>query len=134
MIISLEYGIPTDKESPLLRLGIERGFFRDEGFDLELKSVFGGPEIARAYDSGALKIGEIGSPPAITAIAKGSRFRIVASNAKRRAVQYFVAAAEIRDWRDLNGKTAAALSIGSCSYWFMREVLQSHGLNPDADV
>ena len=134
MSVKLEYGIPTDKESPLLRLGIERGFFRDEGFDLQLKTIFGGPEIARAYDSGALKIGEIGSPPAITAIAHGSRFRIVASNAKRRAVQYFVAAPTIRDWRDLRGKSAAALSIGSCSYWFMREVLQSHGLNPDADV
>ncbi|HUP94259.1 MAG TPA: ABC transporter substrate-binding protein [Burkholderiales bacterium] len=134
MSVKLEYGIPTDKESPLLRLGIERSFFRDEGFDLQLKTIFGGPEIARAYDSGALKIGEIGSPPAITAIARGSRFRIVASNAKRRAVQYFVAAPTIRDWRDLRGKSAAALSIGSCSYWFMREVLQSHGLNPDADV
>jgi ABC-type nitrate/sulfonate/bicarbonate transport system substrate-binding protein len=134
MSVKLEYGIPTDKESPLLRLGIERGFFRDEGFDITLKTIFGGPEIARAYDSGALKIGEIGSPPAITAIARGSRFRIVASNAKRRAVQYFVAAPAIRDWRDLRGKSAAALSIGSCSYWFMREVLQSHGLNPDVDV
>ena len=134
MSIKLEYGIPTDKESPLLRLGIERGFFRDEGFDLQLKTIFGGPEIARAYDSGALKIGEIGSPPAITAIARGSRFMIVASNAKRRAVQYFVAAPAIRDWRDLSGKSAAALSIGSCSYWFMREVLQSHDLDPDADV
>src|SRR5688572_33139583 len=89
MTIALEYGIPTDKESPLLRLGIERGFFRDEGFDLTLKTIFGGPEIARAYDSGTLKIGEIGSPPAITAIARGARLRIVASNAKRRAVQYF---------------------------------------------
>ena len=134
MTIALEYGIPTDKESPLLRLGIEHGFFRDEGFDLTLKTIFGGPEIARAYDTGALKIGEIGSPPAITAIARGSRFRIVASNAKRRAVQYFVAAPAIRDWPDLRGKTAAALSIGSCSYWFMREVLQSHGLDPDTDV
>jgi NitT/TauT family transport system substrate-binding protein len=134
MNIQLEYGIPTDKESPQLRLGIARGFFRDEGIDFRLKTIFGGPEIARAYDTGALKIGEIGSPPAITAIARGARFRIVASGAKRRAVQYFVAAPDIRDWRDLRGKSAAALSIGSCSYWFMREVLQRHGLDPDNDV
>ena len=134
MSIALEYGIPTDKESPQLRLGIARGFFRDEGIDLQLKTIFGGPEIARAYDTGTLKIGEIGSPPAITAIAQGARFRIVASGAKRRAVQYFVAAPEIREWRDLRGKSAAALSIGSCSYWFMREVLQRHGLDPDSDL
>ena len=43
------------------------------------------------------QVGRIRSPPAITAIAKGSPLRIVASNAKRRAVQYFVAPA-IRDY------------------------------------
>lgn len=134
MSIALEYGVPTDKEALQLRLGIERGIFREEGIDLAIKVVFGGPEIARAYDSGALKIGELGSPPAITAIARGACFRIVASSVRRRAVQYFVAAPGVRDWPDLRGKTAAALSIGSCSYWFMREVLQRHQLDPDADL
>ena len=134
MSIALEYGIPTDKEALQLRLGIARGFFREEGIDLALKIVFGGPEIARAYDAGELKIGELGTPPATTAISRGARFRIVASSVRRRAVQYFVAAPAIGGWSDLRGKTVAALSIGSCSYWFMREVLQHHGLDPDADL
>jgi len=134
MSVALEYGIPTDKEALQLRLGIARGFFREEGIDLELKVVFGGPEIARAYDQGTLKIGELGTPPATTAIGRGARFRIVASSVRGRAVQYFVAAPAVGDWSDLRGKTVAALSIGSCSYWFMREVLQHHGLDPDADL
>ena len=57
-MIALDYGIPTDKEGLQLRLGVERGFFRDEGIDLNVRIVFGGPEIAAAYDSGALKIGD----------------------------------------------------------------------------
>ena len=134
MSVALEYGIPTDKEGLQLRLGITRGFFREEGIDLALKVVFGGPEIARAFDAGELKFGEIGTPPATTAISRGARFRMVASSVRRRAVQYFVAAPAIGDWPDLRGKTVAALSIGSCSYWFMREVLQQHGLDPDADL
>jgi NitT/TauT family transport system substrate-binding protein len=134
MSVAVCYGIPTDKEALQLRLGIARGFFREEGIDLSLKVIFGGPEIARAYDTGALKIGELGSPPAITAIARGARFKIVASGVRRRAVQYFVGAPHIRDWHDLQGTTVAALSIGSCSYWFMREVLQRHALDPDHDV
>ena len=134
MSVTLEYGIPTDKEALQLRLGIARGFFREEGIDLTLKIVFGGPEIARAYDEGVLKIGELGSPPATTAIGRGARFKIVASGVRRRALQYFVAAPAIGDWNDLRGKTVAALSIGSCSYWFMREVLQRHGLDPDRDL
>lgn len=133
-MVKLDYGIPTDKEGLQIRLGVERGFFRDEGIDLNLRIVFGGPEIAAAYDSGELKVGELGSPPGTTAIARGARFRVIASAVRRHAVQYLVAAPAVRDWPDLRGKTAAALSIGSCSYWFMRMVLQKHGIDPDADL
>jgi NitT/TauT family transport system substrate-binding protein len=132
--VKVEYGIPTDKEALPLALGIERGFFRDEGLDLALKVVFGGPEIAAAYDSGALPIGELGSPPALTALAKGARFKIVGSGIRRRALQYFVAAPRIDGWAALRGKRVGALSRGSCSYWFGRLVLDAHGLDPDRDV
>jgi NitT/TauT family transport system substrate-binding protein len=132
--VKLEYGIPTDKEALPLALGIERGFFRDEGLDLALKVVFGGPEIAAAYDSGLLVIGELGSPPALTALAKGARFKIVASGIRRRALQYLVARPQIEDWGALRGKRVGALSRGSCSYWFGRLVLGANGLDPDRDV
>ena len=66
-LIKVEYGVPTDKCAIAARLGVERGIFEDEGLDLSLSIVFGGPEIAEAYQSGALSIGEMGSPPAITA-------------------------------------------------------------------
>lgn len=132
--MKLEYGIPTDKEALPLALGIERGFFRDEGLDLALKVVFGGPEIAAAYDAGKLAIGELGTPPALTALAKGARFRIVGSGIRRRALQYFVARPDIRDWDALRGKRVAALSRGSCSWWFGRFVLESQGFDPDRDV
>jgi NitT/TauT family transport system substrate-binding protein len=130
----IQYGIPTDKEAIQLRLGIERGFFRDEGINLSLRVVFGGPEIARCYESGDLQIGELGSPPATTALSRGARFRIIASSARGRALQYFVAHPSVTDWGSLRGKTVATLSIGSCSYWFMREVLTKHGLAPDSDL
>jgi len=133
-MISIEYGIPTDKEAIQLRLGIERGFFHAEGLDLSLRVIFGGPEIAAAYSSGALKIGELGSPPATTALSKGAHFRIVASSIRAQALQYLVAAPSIADWPDLRDSTVASLSIGSCSYWFMRRVLQGHGLDPDRDL
>jgi hypothetical protein len=51
MTIALEYGVPTDKCGLQLRLGIEKGFFRDEGLVLAVPVVFGGPEIAAAYDT-----------------------------------------------------------------------------------
>jgi NitT/TauT family transport system substrate-binding protein len=133
-MISLPYGIPTDKEGIQLRLGVARGFFRDEGIDLDIRVVFGGPEISAKYDSGELRLGEIGSPPAITAMSKGARFKVIASGVRRHAVQYLVGSPRVGGWPDLKGKTAAALSIGSCSYWFMRLVLHERGLDPDRDL
>lgn len=130
----VDYGIPTDKEALPLALGIERGFFRDEGLDLALKVVFGGPEIAAAYDSDALPIGELGSPPALTALAGGARFKIVASGIRRRALQYLVARPHINGWEALRGKRVGALSRGSCSYWFGRLVLAANGIDPDRDA
>ena len=48
-MISVEYGIPTDKIGTELRFGIGKGFFRDEGLDVSIRVVFGGPEIAAMY-------------------------------------------------------------------------------------
>ncbi len=130
----IAYGIPTDKEAIQLRLGRELGFFRDEGIDLTIKVVFGGPEIARQFDQGILTIGELGSPPALVALEKGHRFSIVASSIRQRALQYLVARPDIRQVQSLRGQRVAALSVGSCSYWFLRQVMIHHGLDPDRDV
>ena len=132
--MKIEYGVPSDKEGIQLRLGIARGFFADESLDLSLRVVFGGPEIAAEYDSGRLKVGELGSPPATTALAKGARFRIVGSGVRRRTLQYLVAAPSVIDWPDLRGQSLGVLSLGSCSYWFARMVLGRNGLDPDADL
>ena len=42
----LEYGVPTDKCAVTVRMGIEKGFFRDEGIDLRVRVVYGGPPLA----------------------------------------------------------------------------------------
>ena len=130
----LEYAVPSDKVGMDIRFGIAKGFFSDEGIDLSVRIVFGGPEIAAMYDSGELAIGEIGTPPATTALANGARFKIVASGVRRRALQYFVVKPSIGSWADIKGKSIGALSKGSCSYWFARLVLERQGIDPDKDV
>jgi NitT/TauT family transport system substrate-binding protein len=134
MPITLEYGVPTDKCGLQLLLGIAKGFFREEGLDLSVKVVYGGPEIAAAYDSGRLKIGELGTPPCLTALSNGHRFKIVGSGVRRGAVQHLVIRPDLEHWKDLRGRRLAALTIGSCSYWFLRALLKKHDVDPDKDL
>jgi ABC-type nitrate/sulfonate/bicarbonate transport system substrate-binding protein len=134
MATAIEYGVPTNRCGLQLRLGIEKGFFREEGLDLSLKVVFGGPEIAAQYDSGNLKVGELGAPPGLTSIANGARFKIVGSGVRRGAVLYLVVKPQVADWPKLAGCRLGVLSAGSCSDWFMREVLTHHRLDPERDV
>ncbi len=134
MAHSISYGVPTDRCGLQLRLGIEKGFFREEGIDLSLRVVFGGPEIAAEIDSGRLRIGELGTPPGLTAIARGARFKVVGSGVRRGAVQFFVACPQFSAWPDIAGSRLGVLSRGSCSDWYMRELLRHHGIDPDKDV
>ncbi len=134
MARSISYGVPTDRCGLQLRLGIEKGFFREHGIDLNLRVVFGGPEIASEFNSGRLKIGELGTPPALTALGKGARFKVIGSGVRRGPVQYFVAHPRMSVWSDLNGSKLGVLSRGSCSDWYMREVLRHYGVDPDVDV
>ena len=130
----IEYGSPTDKCAVTVRLGIENGIFEAEGLDLSVKIVFGGPEIAAAYQSGELQIGEMGSPPAINAIAAHKKFTIIASGCRQRAHLYLGVRKGIATFEDLKGKRLGLLGIGSCPDWIARKMLMKHGLEPDKDV
>ena len=130
----IDYGAPTDKCAITVRLGVDKGFFEDEGLDLSVKVVFGGPEIAAAYDSGELQIGEMGSPPAITAIAAGKRFTIIGSGCRQRAHMYLAVHKDIESYDGLRGKRIGHLGTGSCPDWIARKILRTEGLDPDRDV
>ena len=124
------YGTPTDKCAITVRLGIENGLFAEEGLDMSVRVVFGGPQIAAAYDSGELEIGEMGSPPAINAIAAGSRFKIVGSGVRQQAHMFFAVRKGIKNYGDLKGKRIGMLGIGSCPDWIMQKILRSEGIDP----
>ncbi len=112
MAQSISYGVPTHRCGLQLRLGIEKGFFREEGIDLDLRVVFGGPEIAAELDAGRLRIGELGTPPGLTAIAKGARFKVIGSGVRRGAVQYLVARPQLANWTDSQGHPAGRAQPG----------------------
>ena len=127
----IEYGRPTDKCAITVQLGIQEGLFEDEGLDLSVRTVFGGPQIAEAYDSGALEIGEMGSPPAINAIAEGKAFQVIGSGVRRKANMFFAVRKGIDSYEELKGKRIGMLGKGSCPDWIMQKILRSEGVDPN---
>jgi ABC-type nitrate/sulfonate/bicarbonate transport system substrate-binding protein len=132
MSARIEYGVPTDDSGLAIRFGLAKGFFVEANIDLAIRTVYGGPELAAALDSGQIVMGELGSPPALTAI--GKRFRIVASAFERGPAFFLLVHPRIRSWTNLKGTVVGALSKGSCGYWYLRQILQDHGVDPDHDV
>jgi NitT/TauT family transport system substrate-binding protein len=128
------YGSVTNHSAILARFGVARGVFAGAGIDLTVKTVFGGPEMAAAVERGEVDVGEVGTPPGLTAIGAGRHIRIVGSALDRGLAIFLVARPEIAAWADFKGKTVAALSKGSCGYWYLRDILAAHHLDPDRDV
>ncbi len=134
MTIRLEYGIPTEQSGLAVRFGIAKRFFADLGIDLAMRTIHGGPELAAALDSGEIKIGELGSPPGITAIGQGKHLKIVASAVERGLGFFLLVDPRITSWADIKGMTAGGLSRGSCGYWYLQQVLAEHGMALEKDV
>ena len=130
----LIYGTPTHRSGIAVRMGVEQGFFRDIGIDLDVRTIFGGPPLAAAYDSGEFVFGQIGSPPAVNAIAGGARFRIVGGGLRRKLHSYLAVRPDIETFEDLKGARIGILSLGSCADWFLRAMLRHRGLDPESDV
>ena len=134
MARSFTYGAVTKHTAILSRFGAQAGFFAREGIDLSVRTVFGGPEMSAAVESGEVNVGEVGTPPGLTAIGAGRRIRIVGSALDRGLAMFLIARPDIEKWEDFKGKTVAALSKGSCGYWYLRDILVQHGVDPDRDV
>ena len=131
---AIEYGTPCGNDALTVRFGIEQGVFDALGLDLSMRTIFGGPEIAAALDSGEVPVGSLGSTSAIPAMAAGKQFRIVASGCRQQAHIFLGVNKSIADYDALRGKRIGVLSIGSCPSWIVQRMLIRHGLDSQRDV
>ena len=124
----------TKKSAPNVRFGIEKGFFRDEGIDLDIHLVYGGPQLAQAFESGEVEIGEFGAPPALTAIGRGAGLRIIGSGMRRKFLVYLGVESGIANWEGLRGKRLGLLTRGSCNDWLARQMCAQADLDPETEL
>ena len=107
----------------------KKGYFRSEGYDVELIPMAGGLAVK------TLMAGEVNATAAgtVVAIIQGAKLRLMMAFIRQLPYD-LVAAPEIKRVEDLRGKKIAVADRGSVTFFVARSILQGHGLEPDRDV
>ncbi len=123
-------------ESAQLYVGIEKGFFKQEGLEIEILSLSGGAKILEALASGSIDIGFSNVVSLILARASGLRF-IALTGAGIEDGDHKIHAilipkdSPITSAMDLEGKTIALNTRKNIDDLFVREWLEKNKVDPD---
>ncbi len=125
--IRISYVVPTVNYGALM-VGIDQGYFAQEGIDVELVQA-GGGVATPALIAGDLQFS--GSPSvALSADMKGAHLKAVFVGSDQSAFELWVQP-EIKTLADLKGKAIGIISRGDTSEIGMRYILAKRGLPDD---
>ena len=114
----------------------KKGFFKEQGIDVEIRRFNSGPLINRALRAGDLDMAYIGMPPVYHAYEKGLKLKIVAKVNHGQAAIIVRKDSAIKQLSDLKGKRIAGVRNGSGMDVLLRGFILDDiaGLNPDKDL
>jgi len=120
---------------PVFSVPQAMGFWKEEGLEVEVQLANGSGTALQQLIAGQV-VGSIGGvPPAMTLINKGAEI-ITAASINSRNIYYPVAleASAIKTIADMKGAKVGIVSASSSNVYWIKSMLQKHGLNPDKDI
>lgn len=122
---------PTLFQFTPVDLGIEKGFFKKRGLEIEIQNFFGDAKQQQAYTAGAVDMG-IGGGAGMGFIAKGSPILAVAEAAgPPLGITLSVwADTPYKTVADLKGQTVTGASVGDQTEWMVRQLSILQGWGP----
>lgn len=118
-------------------VSIEKGYFSQEGIDLELITGFGADKTMTAVLSGEADIGFMGPETTVYTYNEGANDKVVNfAQLTQRAGNFIVAREALPDfdWNDLKGKTVLGGRAGGMPEMVFEYVLKSKGIHPSSDL
>jgi len=114
----------------------EKGYFKDEGLDVEIISFTSGPIVHQALAAGELDMAYIGSPPVYHWYSRGLKSQIIAKVNYGQAAVLTRKDSDINSLSDLKGKKLAGVRKGSGMDVLLRGYVlgEAANLKPDEDV
>jgi len=117
-----------------LDIGMRKGFFRQNGLDIDEVAFAGDAKMQQAMAADSLDIG-IGSGPAMAFIAKGAPVKAVAAMAGRPLLLTIAARPDgPKTLAELKGKKVGVSTAGSLTYWLVSETSRQQGWGPNGIV
>lgn len=115
-----------------LWVGVKRGFFEQQGLDVQLILLRGVPMTLQALAAGSLQIGSGGPEPYIEASERGLDFAIAGGIINGMA-QVIIAGKNYKSIEELRGATFGAASLTSATVTALKEALRQKGLEYPRD-
>ena len=116
------------------RVALARGFFKQQGLQIEPILIRGGPAAMAALASGEVDFAQIGGAQAVMrSRARGLEVSIIGSISNATNYQ-LIGGKSTRSLEDLRGKILGVTGAGAFSDFAMRTFLRRRGIDPDKDV
>lgn len=112
--------------------GIEKGFYRSEGVDLQFRILRGDLAIGAMANSKEVDY-MYGAGTAFLAAVRGAPLKILSHDFKS-VLFYLMARPDVQSPKDLQGKKVAVSSLGGTGAASARASIKALGLDPDKDV
>lgn len=115
----------------MLEMGVEKGFFKEAGIDLDIVWTDGGSDTQQAVISGSSDIGmTTGTLGVLSAWSKGAPITVISASATGSydAFWYVKGTSPIRAIKDLNGKSVAFSRPGSSTHQLAQEIVAANGV------
>src|SRR5580765_4298603 len=116
------------------RVALARGFFKQQGLQVEPILIRGGPAAIAALVSGEVDYAAIGGAQAVfRSRSRGLDVSIIGCTSS--TTNYILLGnKQTRTVEDLKGKTIGVTGAGTYSEFAMKAFLKKHNINPDKDV
>lgn len=118
-------------------VALEKGFFEEEGLNVELTTTAGGDKTMTALLSDSIDIALVGSETSIYVYAQGSSDPVINFAALTQTDGTFLVSREKIDnfsWEQLNGATFLGQRKGGMPQMVGEFVLKKHGIDPHQDL
>ncbi len=114
-------------------VGIEKGFFKQNGLEAEMIPFKGGPDLLKGVLAGSADIGLTGATDPLVFRERGTTIRSMATILDKNHFTLTVTSS-IKRVEDLKGGTIGVTAVGSTTWVFARMLSKKMGWDPEKDV